>query len=102
MVGSGLAGMAAAQQLARAGHNVVVYEKQDGIGGLLRYGIPDFKLEKQVIKRRMGQMKAEGVNSAPIPMSAGRISRRSACSTVRRRRVDRWRGETARPAGRRT
>ncbi|HPE79715.1 MAG: glutamate synthase subunit beta [Sedimenticolaceae bacterium] len=61
VVGSGPAGMAAAQQLARAGHNVVVYEKQDGIGGLLRYGIPDFKLEKQVIKRRMGQMKAEGV-----------------------------------------
>ena len=55
------AGMAAAQQLARAGHAVSVFEKQDGVGGLLRYGIPDFKLAKQVIKRRMGQMKAEGV-----------------------------------------
>ncbi|MGB5612852.1 MAG: glutamate synthase subunit beta [Sedimenticolaceae bacterium] len=61
VVGSGPAGMAAAQQLARAGHSVSVYEKQDGVGGLLRYGIPDFKLSKQVIKRRMGQMKAEGV-----------------------------------------
>jgi glutamate synthase (NADPH/NADH) small chain len=61
VVGSGPAGMAAAQQLARAGHSISVYEKQDGVGGLLRYGIPDFKLSKQVIKRRMGQMKAEGV-----------------------------------------
>ena len=61
VVGSGPAGMACAQQLARAGHSISVYEKQDGVGGLLRYGIPDFKLAKQVIKRRMGQMKAEGV-----------------------------------------
>jgi glutamate synthase (NADPH/NADH) small chain len=61
VVGSGPAGMAAAQQLARAGHAVYVFEKQDGVGGLLRYGIPDFKLAKEVIKRRMGQMKAEGV-----------------------------------------
>jgi glutamate synthase (NADPH/NADH) small chain len=61
IVGSGPAGLAAAQQLARAGHAVSVYEKQDRIGGLLRYGIPDFKLAKRIIKRRMGQMKAEGV-----------------------------------------
>lgn len=62
VVGSGPAGMAAAQQLARAGHVVDLYEKSDRIGGLLRYGIPDFKMEKWVIDRRMEQMAAEGVN----------------------------------------
>jgi len=61
VVGSGPAGMACAQQLARAGHDVVLYEKNDRIGGLLRYGIPDFKLEKQLIDRRVQQMRAEGV-----------------------------------------
>ena len=61
VVGSGPAGMACAQQLARAGHDVVLYEKNDRIGGLLRYGIPDFKLEKHLIDRRMEQMRAEGV-----------------------------------------
>jgi len=62
IVGSGPAGLSAAQQLARAGHSVTVFEKNDRIGGLLRYGIPDFKLEKQVIDRRLEQMKAEGVS----------------------------------------
>jgi glutamate synthase (NADPH/NADH) small chain len=61
IVGSGPAGLAAAQQLARAGHQVAVFEKNAKIGGLLRYGIPDFKLEKTVIDRRMAQMQAEGV-----------------------------------------
>jgi len=61
VVGSGPAGMAAAQQLARAGHSVTLFEKADRIGGLLRYGIPDFKMEKHHIDRRMRQMEAEGV-----------------------------------------
>ncbi len=61
VVGSGPAGLAAAQQLARAGHWVTVFEKSDRIGGLLRYGIPNFKMEKQAIDRRMEQMAAEGV-----------------------------------------
>jgi glutamate synthase (NADPH/NADH) small chain len=61
VVGSGPAGMACAQQLARAGHSVTVFEKNDRIGGLLRYGIPDFKLEKHLINRRAVQMEAEGV-----------------------------------------
>jgi glutamate synthase (NADPH/NADH) small chain len=61
VVGSGPAGLAAAQQLARAGHDVTVFEKNDRIGGLLRYGIPDFKMEKSHIDRRVKQMEAEGV-----------------------------------------
>ncbi|MGH9572692.1 MAG: glutamate synthase subunit beta [Candidatus Acidiferrales bacterium] len=61
VVGSGPAGLAAAQQLNRAGHLVTVFEKADRIGGLLRYGIPDFKMEKQVLDRRLDQMSAEGV-----------------------------------------
>lgn len=60
VVGSGPAGLAAAQQLTRAGHTVVVYERDDAVGGLLRYGIPDFKLEKNHIDRRLAQMEAEG------------------------------------------
>ncbi len=61
IVGSGPAGLACAQQLARQGHNCTVFEKADRIGGLLRYGIPDFKLAKQLIDRRVGQMEREGV-----------------------------------------
>ncbi len=65
VVGSGPAGMAAAQQLARAGHSVTLFEKNDRIGGLLRYGIPDFKMEKRLIDRRIKQMEAEGVEFRP-------------------------------------
>jgi glutamate synthase (NADPH) small chain len=61
VVGSGPAGLAAAQQLARGGHDVTVFEKNDRIGGLLRYGIPSFKMEKHLIERRMEQMRGEGV-----------------------------------------
>jgi glutamate synthase (NADPH/NADH) small chain len=62
VVGSGPAGLACSQQLARAGHQVTLFEKSDRIGGLLRYGIPDFKMEKHLIDRRMAQMEAEGVS----------------------------------------
>jgi glutamate synthase (NADPH/NADH) small chain len=65
VVGSGPAGLACSQQLARAGHQVTLFEKSDRIGGLLRYGIPDFKMEKHLIDRRMAQMQAEGVTFRP-------------------------------------
>jgi len=65
VVGSGPAGLACAQQLTRAGHTVVVFERADAIGGLLRYGIPDFKLEKHLIDRRVAQMEAEGTRFRP-------------------------------------
>ncbi len=60
VVGSGPSGLACAQQLTRAGHTVVVYERDDAIGGLMRYGIPNFKLDKRLIDRRVEQMEAEG------------------------------------------
>jgi glutamate synthase (NADPH/NADH) small chain len=62
VVGSGPAGLAAAQQLARAGHEVTVFERARRAGGVLRYGIPDFKLEKWVLERRLAQLRAEGVS----------------------------------------
>ncbi len=73
VVGSGPAGLACAQQLARAGHDVVVFEKADRIGGLLRYGIPDFKMEKQLIDRRMAQMSLEGVEFRPNSNIGGNV-----------------------------
>ncbi len=65
VIGSGPAGLAAAQQLARAGHTVAVFERADRVGGLLRYGIPEFKMEKSVLDRRIAQLEAEGVRFRP-------------------------------------
>lgn len=88
IVGSGPAGMAAAQQLARVGHAVTLFEKNDRIGGLLRYGIPDFKMEKSHIDRRIAQMKAEGVEFRPGVM-VGKLPKAS--------RVINWSKETVTP-----
>jgi glutamate synthase (NADPH) small chain len=74
VVGSGPAGLACAQQLARAGHDVVLFEKEDRIGGLLRYGIPDFKMEKHLIDRRMAQMSLEGVEFRPNSHVGGNVA----------------------------
>ena len=81
VVGSGPAGLAAAQQLTRAGHTVAVYERADRIGGLLRYGIPEFKMEKSVLDRRLG---ADGGRGHPLPQPAStsaRPHRRADCAT---------------------
>lgn len=72
VVGAGPAGMAAAQQLVRAGHDVTLFEKNDRVGGLLRYGIPDFKLDKGLIDRRVEQMVAEGLKIRTGVLIAGK------------------------------
>src|SRR2546428_1596156 len=86
VVGSGPAGLACAQQLARAGHDVTLFEKNDRIGGLLRYGIPDFKMEKWAIRRPIAQMKAEGVTFRPCAFvgkgRAGKCVTRWATETI--------------------
>ncbi len=73
IIGSGPAGLAAAQQLCRAGHWVTVYEKDDRVGGLLRYGIPNFKMEKHILDRRLKQMEAEGVEFLPNQNVGGEV-----------------------------
>ncbi len=89
VIGSGPAGLAAAQQLCRAGYQVTVYEKADRLGGLLRYGIPDFKMEKNVLDRRIDQMKAEGVRfitnteaGKDLSVSDLRKSSQAVCITI--------------------
>ncbi|CAG0926472.1 MAG: Glutamate synthase [NADPH] small chain [Rhodocyclaceae bacterium] len=84
VVGSGPAGLACAQQLARAGHDVTVFEKNDRIGGLLRYGIPDFKLDKRLIDWRMAQIQAEGVTFRTRTLIGPELPQGVASDAVRR------------------
>ena len=94
VIGSGPAGLAAAQQLTRAGHDVTVFERDDRIGGLLRYGIPDFKMPKDIIDRRLAQMSAEGTTFR-VGVGHRSLRRRRAARPVRR---DRPGGRRARAA----
>ena len=87
VVGSGPAGLAAAQQLTRAGHTVAVYERADQIGGLLRYGIPEFKMEKQHLDRRLDQMRREGTVFRAGVDVGGDVTGDAAARPVRRRRA---------------
>ena len=97
VIGSGPSGLAAAQQLNRAGHHVTVYEKNDRPGGLLRYGIPDFKLEKELIDRRIEQMQSEGVVFTTRANVGGNIAAEEAAGTAG---TARSRGRMPRQAGR--
>ena len=97
VVGSGPAGLAAAQQLTRAGHTVAVFERADKPGGLLRYGIPEFKMEKSVLDRRLDQMTAEGTrfrNGIDVGVD---ITGSPAARPLRRRRARSRRDGAARP-----
>ena len=95
VVGSGPAGLAAAQQLTRAGHLVTVFERDDAPGGLLRYGIPEFKMEKRHLDRRIAQMEAEGTRfQCGVPVASADAARR-----LLRGRAGRRRAGAARPAG---
>jgi glutamate synthase (NADPH/NADH) small chain len=92
VVGSGPAGLAAADQLNRAGHTVTVFERADRIGGLLRYGIPEFKLEKRILDRRLRLLEQEGIIfrtgvNAGVDITAAETSTRSSCAAARRRRA---------------
>ena len=98
VVGSGPAGLAAAQQLTRAGHTVTVFERDDRIGGLLRYGIPEFKMEKRHIDRRLAQMEAEGTRIPRGCERRRRHHRRAAAVRVRRGGAGRRRDRVARSA----
>ena len=95
----GPAGLAAAQQLTRAGHTVAVYERADRIGGLLRYGIPEFKMEKRHINRRIEQMRAEGTKFRTGVEIGRDLDGRRAAQALRRRRHRRRRHHRPRPAG---
>ena len=99
VIGSGPAGLAAAQQLTRAGHTVAVYERADKIGGLLRYGIPEFKMEKKHLDRRVDQMRREGTVFRAGVDVGDRPHRRPAARALRRRRARHRRDRGPRPAG---
>ena len=100
IVGSGPAGLAAAQQLRRAGHAVVVFERDEAAGGLVRFGVPDFKIEKWVVERRVGAAPRRGRRAAPGRRGRRRCRRRSVALGVRRDRPRDRLARAARPAGR--